>query len=187
MNSRLSLRALIAAALLLPGVAAQEDRPRVEVRDRVEFNRDIRPLLSENCTKCHGSDPKSRKGNLRFDTREGMFAEVDKGRYAVVPGSLEKSELWKRITTADHDDLMPPAKSGKKLTKAQIEIFKRWIEQGAEWQGHWAFLPPRKPAVPATRTSGWSRTPLDAFILARLEAEGLAPSAEADRATLARR
>jgi len=183
MTFRLSLGALVAAVLLFPDLNAQEARLRVEVPDRVEFNRDIRPLLSENCTKCHGSDPKSRKGNLRFDTREGMFAEVDKGRYAVVPGSLEKSEVWKRITTTDHDDLMPPAKSGKKLTKAQIEIFKRWIEQGAEWQGHWAFLPLKKPTPPSTRTSN----PIDAYIRARLDAEGLKPSAEADRATLARR
>ncbi|MBV8880839.1 MAG: DUF1549 domain-containing protein, partial [Planctomycetaceae bacterium] len=187
MKTRVPLRTLIAAALLLPGVAAQEARPRVEVPDRVEFNRDIRPLLSENCLKCHGPDSRSRKANLRLDTRDGAFSEFDKGRFAVVPGNLEKSELWKRIVTSDRDDLMPPAKSGKKLTKPQIETFKRWIQQGAVWQGHWAFLPPRKPAVPGTRTAGWGRSAIDAFVLARLEAEGLTPSVEADRATLARR
>src|SRR5579864_5605774 len=111
MNSSSALRSLTAAILLLPGLAAQEARPRVEVPDRVEFNRDIRPLLYENCIKCHGSDAKSRKGNLRLDTKEGAFVEFDKGKVAVVPGSLEKSELWKRVSTSDREDLMPPAKS----------------------------------------------------------------------------
>ena len=187
MNIRLPLGALIVAALVFPDLAAQDARPRVEVPERVEFNRDIRPLLSENCLKCHGPDAASRKANLRLDTKDGAFKEYDKGLVAVVPGNLEKSELWKRIVTSDRDDLMPPAKSGKKLSKPQIETFKRWIQQGADWQGHWAFLPIRKPAVPSTRIAGWGRNPLDAFVLSRLEAEGLTPSAEADRATLARR
>jgi hypothetical protein len=187
MKIRLALGPLVAAAVLFPDASAQEARPRVEAPDRVEFNRDIRPLLSENCLKCHGPDTRSRKANLRLDTKDGAFAEFDKGKVAVAPGSLDKSELWKRIATTDHDDLMPPAKSGKKLTKAQIETFRRWILQGAEWQGHWAFLPLKKRAVPAPRNASWVRTPVDAYLLARLEAEGLSPSPEADRATLGRR
>jgi len=187
MKIRLSFGTLLAAAFLFPDLAAQESRPRLGVPDRVEFNRDIRPLLSENCFKCHGPDSRSRKGNVRLDTRDGAFAEFDKGKIAVVPGNLDKSELWKRISTADHDDLMPPAKSGKKLTRPQIDLLKRWIQQGADWQGHWAFLSVKKPAAPPTRTAGWARTSVDPYILARLEAEGLAPSAEADRGTLARR
>src|SRR5204863_5193160 len=109
----------LAAVVLLPLVAAA-DEARVEDKSpipaTIEFNRDIRPLLSENCSKCHGPDPKTREGNLRLDTKEGIFAELEPGRHAVVAGSLGKSELWKRITTADKQDRMPPAKSGKKLT-----------------------------------------------------------------------
>src|SRR4051812_47840839 len=137
MNFRTTLRSTVAVTLLLAGASAQEAR-RVEVPERIEFNRDIRPILSDNCFKCHGPDSRSRKGNLRLDTKEGAFAEIEKGRVAIAPRDLEKSELWKRIVTSDRDDLMPPAKSGKKLTKPQIELFKRWIQQGADWQGHWA-------------------------------------------------
>ncbi|HEV3026428.1 MAG TPA: PSD1 and planctomycete cytochrome C domain-containing protein, partial [Planctomycetota bacterium] len=187
MNVRSAIRTLAVVILLFPSLAAQDARPRVEVPDRVEFNRDIRPLLYENCIKCHGSDVKSRKGNLRLDTKDGAFGEIEKGRFALVPGDLEKSELWRRIATSEREDLMPPSKSGKKLTRPQIETFKRWIQQGAQWQGHWAFLPPKKTALPPTRTAGWGRNSIDAFILARLEAEGLTPSVEADRATLGRR
>src|SRR5258708_15964246 len=154
MSFRFSLATLIAAAYLFRDLSAQEARPRVEVPDRVEFNRDIRPLLYENCIKCHGSDAKSRKGNLRLDTKDGAYTEFDKGKTAVVPGSLEKSELWKRISTSDREDLMPPAKTGKKLSKPQIETFKRWIQQGADWQGHWAVIPPKKMAPPPTRNAG---------------------------------
>jgi hypothetical protein len=186
MNSKTTLRSIIVATLLLAGASAQEAR-RVEIPERIEFNRDIRPILSDNCFKCHGPDSRSRKGNLRLDTREGAFAEIEKGRVAVAPHDLDKSELWKRITTAEREDLMPPVKSQKKLTKPQVELIKRWIQQGADWQGHWAFLPPQKAAVPPTRTVGWARNSIDNFILARLEAEGLTPSVEADRATLARR
>ncbi|HVR83218.1 MAG TPA: c-type cytochrome domain-containing protein, partial [Planctomycetota bacterium] len=111
------IRTLTAAILLFPSLAAQDARPRVEVPDRVEFNRDIRPLLYENCIKCHGSDVRSRKGNLRLDTKDGAFGEIEKGRFALVPGDLEKSELWRRISTSEREDLMPPSKSGKKLTR----------------------------------------------------------------------
>jgi hypothetical protein len=186
MSIRIALGAMVAAILVFPTLSAQEAR-RVEIPERIEFNRDIRPILSDNCFKCHGPDSRSRKGNLRLDTREGAFAEIEKGRVAVAPRDLDKSELWKRITTAEREDLMPPVKSQKKLTKPQVELIKRWIQQGADWQGHWAFLPPQKAAVPPTRTVGWARNSIDNFILARLEAEGLTPSVEADRATLARR
>jgi hypothetical protein len=187
MNARTALGTLIATVLLFAGAVAQDLKLKDSTPDRIQFNRDIRPLLSEYCTKCHGSDAKNRKGNLRFDSREGLFSEIEKGRFAVVPRDLEKSELWKRISTTDREDVMPPVKSGKKLSRAQIDIFKRWLQQGAEWQGHWAFLAPEKQPLPKTRDAAWRRTSIDSYILARLEEEGLKPSPEADRATLARR
>src|SRR5436190_14330236 len=113
------IRNILAAVVLLP-LSAVADDVRVEdaspIPATVEFNRDIRPLLSENCYKCHGPDTKAREGNLRFDTKEGIFAALDEGRHAVVAGNLPQSELWKRITSTAKDEKMPPAKSGKKLT-----------------------------------------------------------------------
>jgi hypothetical protein len=152
----------------------------------VEFNRDVRPILSENCFQCHGPDKNKRKANLRLDTEAGAFADLH-GKHALVPGKLAQSLLYQRITAADPEEQMPPAKSGKSLTPRQVEVLRLWIEQGARWQKHWSLLPPRWPALPAVRDAAWPRNPIDAFILARLETEGLRPSSEADRLTLLRR
>ena len=180
---------LLAVALLAPLAVADDTRAedKSALPDTVEFNRDIRPLLSENCYKCHGPDSKTREAKLRFDTKEGLFAPLDEGKLSIVPGNLAKSELWKRITTTEKDDKMPPAKSGKKLTPREVALLRKWIEQGAAWQGHWAFIPVAKPAVPAVKKAAWVRNPIDAYILARLEKEGLQPSADADPVTLIRR
>ena len=153
---------------------------------RVDFAREIRPLLSDNCFTCHGPDEAKRKARLRLDTREGVLAER-RGRPAVVPGKPTDSELIARITATDEDDLMPPPDSGKKLTPEQIDRLTRWITQGAEWKEHWAFAPPRKPEVPLLQARGWARNPIDLFVLARLEAEGLKPSSTASQETLIRR
>jgi hypothetical protein len=184
------IRKILLAVALLPLSAAADD---VRTEDRsplpatVEFNRDIRPILSENCYKCHGPDTKAREGSLRFDTKEGIFAALEEGRHAVVAGHLAKSELWKRVTSNAKDEKMPPAKSGKKLTPREVSLLKKWIEQGAPWQGHWAFIPVQRPPVPEVRHPAWVQNPIDAFILARLEKEGLLPSPEADPITLIRR
>ncbi|MBI3854160.1 MAG: PSD1 domain-containing protein [Planctomycetes bacterium] len=182
-----TLGGLIAAFLLLVGADAQDSKSLVQIPERIQFNRDIRPLLSENCVKCHGPNSNDRKGKLRLDNRDSAFAPAESGKTALVPGDLKKSELWLRISTSDPEDKMPPRKSGKKLGPREIALLKRWIEQGAEWQGHWSFLPLAKPAPAKTRDGAWARNPLDAYILARLEEEGIKPSPEADRATLARR
>jgi len=187
MKLRIAISVLLATGLLFPGAEAQEPPSRERMPEKIQFNRDIRPILSENCFKCHGPDAKGRKGDLRLDTREGAFAEVDKGKFALVSGNPAKSELWARVTTADPDDLMPPAKTGKKLTKHQIALIRKWIEQGAVWQNHWAFIPPKPLPPPTVRRADWPKNEIDAFILARLEEEGLTPSAEADRMTLVRR
>jgi mono/diheme cytochrome c family protein len=169
---------LLAAALGLPSAAGAEPP--------VQFNRDIRPILSDTCFQCHGPDQARRKAGLRFDTKEGALADLG-GRHAIVPGDLANSELVRRITAADEGERMPPKKSGRQLNARQIDLLQRWIEQGAKWQKHWAFLAPERPPLPAVQKRAWVRNPIDTFLLARLESEGLEPSPEAERATLLRR
>ena len=153
----------------------------------VDFNRDIRPILSDNCLKCHGPDEKARKADLRLDVREAALKPAKSGALAIVAGNAAKSELIKRITAKDEDDVMPPTKTGKKLTSAQQELLTRWIEEGAKYSVHWAFVPPKRPALPVVKEVKWSRNGIDPFVLARLEAENLKPSPETDWATWLRR
>jgi hypothetical protein len=162
----------------LPGLAAP---------GTVQFNRDIRPLLSDNCFACHGFDAKKRKAGLRLDTPEGAFAPNKDGRVAIKPGDLAGSELWKRLQTTDPDDVMPPPETHKSLTDAQKDTLKRWIEQGASYQKHWAFEPITSPSIPPAQPGQTSWNPIDRFIAARLATDGLKPSPEADRTTLIRR
>lgn len=176
---------LVAAAVLLAsmsGLAAQES----PVVQPVEFNRDIRPILSDNCFTCHGPDKANRKTQMRLDTEEGARANL--GSYhPIVPGNPGQSEVYRRITAEDEAIRMPPVYSGRKLTPQQIELIKRWIEQGAQWQKHWSFIAPKRPVLPAVKAAGWVRNPIDRFVLQRLEGEGLKPSLEAEPATLVRR
>ncbi len=154
---------------------------------KIDFNRDVRPILSENCFKCHGFDPKTRDSGRRLDTRDGALAEKD-GVRAVVPGKLAESDLHVRIHSTDKDEQMPPPKSGKKLTPRQIAILDKWIEQDAPYAVHWAFQKPVQAPLPAIQSAKFKvRNPIDAFIVARLEKENLPQSAEADKYTLARR
>lgn len=152
----------------------------------VDFARDVRPILSRNCFACHGPDAGQREADLRLDRFE-EDEDVRGAAAVVVPGNTAESELITRITSDDEDVVMPPPDSGKSLTAEQIEILKRWIEQGAEYAAHWAFIPPRRPEPPAVADPRWVRNPIDAFVLARLDREGLSPSEEADRRTLLRR
>lgn len=175
---------LAALLLLLAPVFATETGD--QSKDKIDFNRDIRPILANNCLLCHGPDPKVRKGDLRLDTYEGAVALKD-GHAAIVPGKPAQSEAIRRVTTTDKDDLMPPAKSGKKLTKEQIALLSRWIEQGGKYEKHWAFVKPVRPQVPEIPPGGGARTDIDRFILARLSKEGLAFMPEADRYALVRR
>ncbi|OWK39738.1 PSD1 and planctomycete cytochrome C domain-containing protein [Fimbriiglobus ruber] len=154
----------------------------------IDFNRQIRPLLSDNCFACHGPDEKTRKAKLRLDTKDGLFAKTDDGK-VIVPGLAGQSELFARVSSADADTVMPPPKFGKKLTPDQIKLLKTWIDQGANWSAHWAFGPlPRDVVVPAVSTPGAIvRNPIDAFVLARLAKEGLKAAPEASKETLIRR
>jgi hypothetical protein len=148
----------------------------------ISYNRDIRPILSDNCFACHGFDPKNRKADLRLDTFEG--ATVAGG---IVPGDPSKSEVWNRILSEDADEVMPPPKTHKRLNATQKDLIKRWIESGAKYQKHWAFEPLAPAAVPLVKQKEWPRNDLDRFILARLEEEGVHPSPEAKKETLIRR
>lgn len=169
------------------GKGAKAADQTVTAQPTIDFNRQIRPILSANCFACHGPDDKQRKAKLRLDTKEGAFADLRGGGKAIVPGKPEQSELIDRITCDEPERVMPPARSGKRLTPEQIALLRLWVEQGAPWAEHWAFIPPKIPETPKIRDVSWPRNLIDYFILARLEAEGLKPSPEADKTTLIRR
>ncbi|MEW4566610.1 PSD1 and planctomycete cytochrome C domain-containing protein [Tautonia sp. JC769] len=159
--------------------ATEDERPIV-------FNRDIRPILSDNCLFCHGPDPSDRRGDLRLDVLEE--ARADRGGYRVIDvEDPEASELLYRITSQDELDRMPPPDSGKELSGDQIALLRRWIAEGAEDQPHWSFVPLSRPPVPDVNATDWPANPIDRFLLARIEAEGHSPAPEADPVTLGRR
>ena len=155
--------------------------------DEIDFNRDIRPILSDKCYACHGPDEAKREGGFRLDRKESAFGEGESGETVIVAGKPEASALVARITTTEADFVMPPADFTKKLTPEEIDLLKRWVAGGAAWNEHWAFIAPQKPAAPTVSQPAWVRSPIDAFILKRLDEKGLKPSAEAGRETLIRR
>ncbi len=155
--------------------------------NKVDFNLHIKPLMSDRCYTCHGPDEKARKAKLRLDTKAGAFKALDDGMFVVKPGNLAKSEVYRRITATDPDDHMPPAKSNLALSKDEVELIRRWIEQGADWKGHWAFLPVGAVSPPKVKTPRWPKNEIDRFVLARLESEKLQPAPEANRERLIRR
>ncbi len=155
-------------------------------RDAVDFTRDIRPVLSDACFKCHGPDEAKRKAKLRLDTRQGAL-ELRDGKAAVVPGSLEMSELVRRISSTDPDERMPPSGEVRRLSSDEIARLRRWVADGAPWEEHWAFVPPRRPPLPAVSHPERARSEIDTFILSRLEEEGFELSGEASPQTLLRR
>ena len=188
MLARTGLAALVAAVLYpLPRPAAALAEEAAPVRPgKVEYNRDVRPILAENCFACHGADSAARKADLRLDRRDDA---VNSG--SVVPGKPAESKIIERIHTDEPSERMPPPKTKKSLTAAQKETLRRWVEQGGEYEAHWSFLPVKRPAVPEfpndPKAEAWVRTPIDAFVYAKLKAAGLEPAPEADRRTLARR
>ena len=177
---------LLAAASLGTTAELASDPASPQPPATVEFNKHIRPILSDTCFQCHGFEAAKRKANLRLDILEGA-TNVVQGRQAIKPGDLEASQLWKRVNATQADVKMPPPDSGKKLTAAQIAWLGAWIKQGAAYQPHWAFVPPRRPEPPAVRQTAWPRGDLDRFILARLESEQLSPTPEAPKPMLIRR
>jgi hypothetical protein len=165
------------------GLAAEN---HVAIARDVDFGRDIRPILADTCFKCHGPDGAQREAELRLDTERGIFSVRD-GKAPIVPGQLDSSQLWRRITSDDPEKRMPPPESGRVLTKQQIATFRTWIEQGATWQQHWSFVAPQRPSLPRVSNPTWLRNGIDSFVMARLDQAGLTPASEADRAGLIRR
>src|ERR1044071_3161704 len=178
MMKLLAIRQFSSAMLLLAAMTA---------RGEVDFQREVRPILSGICFKCHGPDDATRKGGLRLDIRDEALKPGKSGDVAIVPGDISKSALVKRILTSEEDDLMPPPKAKMPLTEAQKDILKRWVAEGAEYRPHWAFVAPKRPELPPVKQQDWVRNEIDHFILARLEKEGLKPSERADRYSLVRR
>ena len=178
----LAVAILIEETLLAPASAAPPDPDPA----RVDFNREVRPVLSDKCFACHGPDEGQRQAKLRLDTREGAFA--DRGGYQViVPGDRSKSKLFQRISHEQEIARMPPPAADRQLDQAEVDLLGRWIDQGADWQTHWAYVPPKSPALPKVSDPNWPRNGIDHFILARLDREGLEASPAAAKATLLRR
>ena len=173
--------AMLGAAALGLGVAA------TATAATPDFNHDVRPVLSNRCFKCHGPDEDNQEAGLRLDLREAALSELDSGERAIVPGHADASELVARITSDDADLVMPPPHTKVSLAAAEKQVLIDWIEAGAEYAPHWAFVKPKSPQPPAVANAAWPRTAIDRFVLARLEAEGLTPAPAADRATLCRR
>jgi hypothetical protein len=169
-------------AMLLCGVTRGADALPV-----LRFSRDILPILSDNCFQCHGPDEKARKAKLRLDPSGGIPAQGKSGRPIIVPGKSSDSELFRRVASPDASEVMPPAKTNRKLSAEQKQLLRRWIDQGAVWGRHWAYERPALPNLPTLKNARWPRTAIDAFILARLEKEGLSPAPEASKETLIRR
>jgi len=170
------------AVIVLAAVAVSADDGA-----KVDFRRDIRPILSDKCYTCHGPDANSRQAGLRLDTKDGVFAETESGYHAIVPGDVEESELVYRIFSDDEYEQMPPPDQERQLTAAEKELLKRWISQGAVWEDHWSFIAPARPNPPKTPFDERIENPIDSFVFAQLGGERLAPSPEADTRTLIRR
>ena len=169
-------------AVLFAAIAVVASGQRAAGDDALQYNRDILPILADNCFACHGADSAAREADLRLDQRE---AAIDMG--ALVPGEVEESELWIRISSDDPDLMMPPPDSQKQMTDNQIETLKRWIGEGAEYQSHWSFIPPQASPPPAVKNQNWPKNAIDRFVLAKLEQQGLEPARPADSRTLFRR
>ena len=178
-------RSFIAAALICVATAVLS-RTVADGEEPLEYGREIRPILSDACFRCHGADASKREAKLRLDRHDSVLADRD-GSRALVPGRLDQSELYRRISSDDPDERMPPADSVPRLSDQEIDTIRRWIEQGAEWKPHWSFVPPQRPELPPFRDQRWPVHDFDGFVLARLEKAGLQPSVPADQTRLLRR
>ena len=155
--------------------------------ESVAFNRDIRPILSEHCFQCHGPDAQQRHGSLRLDQHQDALLAGESGKTAIVPGQSQQSEVWARIHSTDPDTVMPPPQTGKPLSQRQKELLAKWIDQGANYQGHWAFIPPSRPAVPLPNLASSYPNPIDRFLLDKLQSHGYGFSNQVAKETLIRR
>ena len=171
---------LIAIALLAFGMTSYAD-------DKIDYNREVRPILSTKCFQCHGPDEESRKVGLRLDVRDIAIKKIKSGGIPIVPGNPEDSTIMDRVTTTDADDIMPPQKTGPPLKEKEIAILKKWIEEGANYSPHWAYVKPVSPHIPAVKNKAWPINDLDRIVLSNLERQNLKPQAQADGYALIRR
>jgi len=180
-----STAALVSCHGSAPKSVASEDIP-----DVVSYNFNIRPILSDKCFKCHGPDANKRKADLRLDLPEGAYAALkdDPSAHAIVPGDPGASELYRRITSADSDQVMPtPTSHLKRLSAYEVALIKKWIKQGGQYEKHWAFVPPKSPAVPEVEDKAWPKNEIDYFVLHKQEQKGFKPNPEADKERLLKR
>ncbi len=168
--------ATIVSSMLIIGTLSV---PSAHAQQRIRFDHDVRPILSNHCWSCHGPDEVARQAGLRLDRKETAISKCESGRIAIVPGKPADSELIVRINSHDHNTQMPPESAKKPITEQQRLILEQWIEQGAEFTSHWAYTPPVRAGVPQVKNSVWPRNPIDAFVLKRLEGEGVLPNEEA--------
>lgn len=171
---------LVGSLLLLPSMTFADDR------QAIDFDRDIRPILSNNCFTCHGPDERNRKADLRLDIKDAALADLG-GYRAIEPGHADKSELVRRIVSKQRSQQMPPPRSKKSLTPQQINLLKEWINAGAPWAEHWAFVKPHRPQLPEVKHQEWPKNGIDSFVLARMENEGIKPSPPASKEKWLRR
>ena len=160
---------------------------RLGAESPVDFNRDIRPLLGRHCLHCHGRDEASREGGLRLDLRDAVLEAAESGELPLIPGDPAASQIWLRISSQDDDERMPPAEAGPRLADAELNLFRRWIEEGATYAEHWSLVPPQRPEIPLIADSAWSNHPIDAFVSQVLDARQLPPNPPADPYELLRR
>ena len=188
---RIYLISLLAAVGVMSSCSSSlpvDEAVLAQLPEVIDYNYHIKPILSDRCYHCHGPDANTREADLRLDTEEGAFqALTESGKKAIAKGSLRKSEMWHRITHEDPSELMPPPESNLSLDTMEIALIGKWIQQGAEWKKHWAFIPPQEETPPTPQNSSWSQNPIDAYILKRLEREGLTPNEEASKERLIRR
>ncbi|MHB8635388.1 MAG: DUF1553 domain-containing protein [Fimbriimonadaceae bacterium] len=173
------------AAFVAPAKSKTLVKPPGE--EKIDFNRDIRPILANKCLSCHGQDPEAVQGGLKLNVRASAISKLDTGHFAIVPGHPEQSEVIRRITSKDPDVMMPPPDSNKTLSDDDRATLRKWIVEGAEYKEHWGFVLPVRWPLPAVKLKGWVRNPIDTFALSKLESYGLKPSPEADKATMLRR
>ncbi len=195
-HTKIKLSALIFAIILSLGVwsgsCSRESHSLARgktIPDKISFNFHVKPILSDRCFKCHGPDENTREAGLRLDTKEGAFAALGKAKdhYAIIPGDVENSTLVQRIFSDDPEEVMPSLESNLTLDEYEKQILKKWIQQGAEWQQHWSFTPPKQSDIPEVVQKDWPKNEIDYFILSRLEKENIKPSPEADKERLIRR
>jgi hypothetical protein len=172
---------------VLPSLAALTAEVSTDPGERVDFGDQVRPILSDKCFACHGPDASARKADLRLDLEETAYLALKSGGHGIVPGKPGESQILERAVSPDPDDRMPPASTNKHLTENDVRVLARWIQQGAAWEGHWSFQRVERPAVPAVAQADRVSNPIDAYLLARLESEGLPPAPLADERTLIRR